>query len=95
MGITIATLQEHIKARSKKEVTPAHYPLGRGFYIAEENGVLFIISDAEPGERAVCGFVDYNLHNTWVIYREWAIELRATFGTLPSRFVIDGSLDAA
>lgn len=65
--------------------------LGDGFIAMSDGEWVYLIHEAEPGERARIGRVeDTQMGDRWVIYREWYHELVVEFGLLPAHMVIDG-----
>ena len=58
MDITLATLRQNIKNRRAREAQVDQLPLGQGFYIEAVKGMLLIANEAEPGSKAICGFVE-------------------------------------
>lgn len=96
VGMTIAMLQERIHERRERQLRIDELPLGRGFSIRAERSMLFLTSEAEPDERVLCGFVEDDPRGPrWLLFREWAVLLRETFGELPSELVVDGDPEAA
>jgi hypothetical protein len=91
MGLSIATLQQHIQTRRVQATRVERIDLGQGIYLEAVKSVLFIANDADADDRAVCGMVEETpIGDRWLLWREWAIELTATFGRLPSAVAIDG-----
>ncbi|MBN1430423.1 MAG: hypothetical protein JXB07_18785 [Anaerolineae bacterium] len=93
MSITIATLQQHIKDRRAVILDIKRIDIGRGFYIEAVNLDLFIGHVDGPDDRARCGRVDAMHDGSWLLDREWRVELLATFGTLPANMAIEGEED--
>lgn len=96
MGMTLAMLQERMHERKERRLRIEEISLGKGFSILAERGLLFLTSEAEPDEQVFCGLVEDDPRGPrWVLFREWAVLLRETFGELPAGLVVDGDLGAA
>lgn len=91
MGISIATLQQHIHERRERLAHIESMELGQGVSIVAERSLLFLRSIHEPTEQALCGFIEDTPRGPrWTLYREWQVELKNTFGELPANLVIEG-----
>lgn len=91
MGLSIATLQQKIHDRREQQFHIDKIELGQGFSIEAERGMLFLIHDIEPGEKAFCGLVENTtMLPRWVLFRSWYRQLTDTFGELPANVIVDG-----
>jgi len=64
--------------------------LSQGRYIEAANELLLVSNEAEPGNEAICGFVETpHQGDHWTLYGEWYVGLQATFGRLPVRMAVD------